>query len=164
MTIGLHFFIPHICHFFYTGRIFESQYFTPKNYEKHPKITTNCPKKCKICSFSRSIWKILHRTEFFYTGAACGACDKYEVCTFCWSHKYFLLPRTLSSHDIVAALRVAHELCPKNISQNVPEKYLFYMTHWHSCGLTCGLRIASPIDWHICVGVIYWCVASIPPR
>ena len=72
--------IPHICPFFYTGRIFESQYFTPKNYEKHPKITTNCPKKSKICSFSRSVWKILHRTEFVSTGTACGACDKYEVC------------------------------------------------------------------------------------
>ena len=45
----------------------------------HPKITTNFPKICKICSFSRSIWTILHRTEFFYTGTACGACDKYEV-------------------------------------------------------------------------------------
>ena len=47
--------------------------------KKHPKITTNSPKKCKICSFLRSIWKILHQTEFFYTGAGCGACDKYEV-------------------------------------------------------------------------------------
>ena len=28
--------IPHICHFFYTGRIFEFQSFTPKNYAKHP--------------------------------------------------------------------------------------------------------------------------------
>ena len=26
--------IPHICHFFYTGRNFERQYFTHKNYEK----------------------------------------------------------------------------------------------------------------------------------
>ena len=55
----------HICHFFYTGRIFESQYFTPTNYKKHPKVTTNCPQKCKICIFLRSIWKILHRTDFF---------------------------------------------------------------------------------------------------
>ena len=38
---------------------------TPKNYEKHPKTTANSPQKCKICSFSRSIRKILHRTEFF---------------------------------------------------------------------------------------------------
>ena len=76
--------IPHISHFFYTGRILESQYFTPINYEKHPKITTICTKKCKICSFLRLIWKILHRTEFFYTGAACGACDKYEVCLLYW--------------------------------------------------------------------------------
>ena len=70
--------IPHICHFFYTGRIFESQIFTPKNYAKHPKITTNTPKKCTTCSSSRSIWKILHRTEFFYTGTARGARDKYH--------------------------------------------------------------------------------------
>ena len=71
--------IPHICHFFYTGRIFKSQYSTPINYKKHPKITTYIPKKCKICIFLRSIWKILHWTEFVYTGTACGACDKYEV-------------------------------------------------------------------------------------
>ena len=57
--------IPHICHFFYNGRSFESWYFTPKNYEKHPKITAHSPKKCKICIFLRSIWKILHQTEFF---------------------------------------------------------------------------------------------------
>ena len=34
--------IPHICHFFYTGRNFEYKYFTPANYKKtHPKIITN---------------------------------------------------------------------------------------------------------------------------
>ena len=38
---------------------------TPKNYEKHPKNTTNRPQKCKICTYSRSIWKILHRTNVF---------------------------------------------------------------------------------------------------
>ena len=54
-------FIPHICHFFYTGRIFESQYFTPKNYEKHPQITTNCPKSAKYAVFCVQSGK-------FYTG------------------------------------------------------------------------------------------------
>ena len=29
--------------------------------------------------FLRSIWKILHLTEYFYTGTARGARDKYEV-------------------------------------------------------------------------------------
>ena len=29
--------------------------------------------------FFHSIWKSLHLTENFYTGTACGACDKYEV-------------------------------------------------------------------------------------
>ena len=29
--------------------------------------------------FFHSIWKNLHLTENFYTGNACGACDKYEV-------------------------------------------------------------------------------------
>ena len=55
----------HTCHFYYTGRIFYYQYFTPKNYEKHHKITTNSPKKCEMCIFLRPIWKILHRTDFF---------------------------------------------------------------------------------------------------
>ena len=29
--------------------------------------------------FFNSIWKNLHLTGNFYTGTACGACDKYEV-------------------------------------------------------------------------------------
>ena len=33
-----------------------------------------------MVKFSRSIWKNLHRAEKIYTGAACGACDKYQVC------------------------------------------------------------------------------------
>ena len=36
-------------------------------------------KKSNICIFFHSIWKNLHLTENFYTGTACGACDKYEV-------------------------------------------------------------------------------------
>merc|ERR1711989_271582 len=57
--------IPHICHFFYTGRIFESQTFTPKNYKIHPKITTNTPKKRKYALFLHFILKNLHLTYFF---------------------------------------------------------------------------------------------------
>ena len=52
----------------------------------HPKITKNTqklqqivPKSVKYAFFLRSILKILHRTDFFYTGTACGACTKYEV-------------------------------------------------------------------------------------
>ena len=30
--------------------------------------------------FFNSIWKNLHLTGNFYTGTACGVCDKYEVC------------------------------------------------------------------------------------
>ena len=45
-------------------------------------------------SFSRSILKILHRTESFYTGTACGACDKYEVwaCVFAEMENSFITP------------------------------------------------------------------------
>ena len=32
--------------------------------------------------FFNSIWKNLHLTGNFYTGTACGACDKYEVWIF----------------------------------------------------------------------------------
>ena len=34
-----------------------------------------------MVNFSRSTWKNLHRAEQIYTGAACGACDKYQVWT-----------------------------------------------------------------------------------
>ena len=35
-----------------------------------PKIPKIYPKNSKTCSFLRSIWKILHLTELFYTGTA----------------------------------------------------------------------------------------------
>ena len=33
-----------------------------------------------LYTVSSSIWKKLHQAEKIYTGTACGACDKYEVC------------------------------------------------------------------------------------
>ena len=70
--------IPDICHFLYTGRIFNYKILHPKI----PKNTQKYPKNSKIYSVSRSIWKILHLTELFYTGTARGARDKYQVCFF----------------------------------------------------------------------------------
>ena len=43
------------------------------------KNTKNVSVKVKYKHFFHSIWKNLHLTENFYTGIACGACDKYEV-------------------------------------------------------------------------------------
>ena len=72
-----------IFHFFYTGRIFEFQSCLPKNYAKHPKITTNTKycttKKCKICSSLHSIWKNFIPDRIFLTGTAWGTHDKYDV-------------------------------------------------------------------------------------
>ena len=43
--------------------------------------------------FSRSIWKILHLTEYFYTGTARGARNNYQVCTIpCNTMKYHAIP------------------------------------------------------------------------
>ena len=62
--------------------------FTQAGFSKtklHPKERLTAPKtlkmtlKSQIYAFLHSIWKNLHLTEFFYTGTACGACDKYEV-------------------------------------------------------------------------------------
>ena len=36
--------------------------------QKHPNITTNCTKKCKICVFLRSIWNF-SPDSFFFTQA-----------------------------------------------------------------------------------------------
>ena len=58
---------------------FNPNIFYTQKLQKHPQITTNSPQKCKRCIVLRSILKILHKTEFFHTGTACGACNKYEV-------------------------------------------------------------------------------------
>ena len=59
--------IPHICHFFYTDRIFENPNFTPKKTTKGTKSTKNVSEKVKYMHFFHSIWKNLHLTEIFYT-------------------------------------------------------------------------------------------------
>ena len=71
--------IPHICHFFYTSRIFENQILHPKKRLKAPKTLKKSLKSQIYAFFSHSIWKNLHLTENFYTGTACGACDEYAV-------------------------------------------------------------------------------------
>ena len=59
--------IPHICHFFYTNRIFENQNFTPKKTTKGTKNAKNVSEKVKYMHFFHSNWKNLHLTENFYT-------------------------------------------------------------------------------------------------
>ena len=46
--------------------------------------------KKKNFNFLRSIWKILHLSEFVYTDAICGVCDKYQVCALV-AHKFVYL-------------------------------------------------------------------------
>ena len=84
VTLGAYvWLIPHICHLFYTSRIFENQILHPKKTTKDTKNTKNVSEKVECMQFFfNSIWKNLHLTGNFYTGTACGACDKYEV----WSH------------------------------------------------------------------------------
>ena len=59
--------IPHICHFFYTDRIFENQILHPKKWLKVPKTLKMYLKKSNICIFSLNLEKftpdrkILHR-------------------------------------------------------------------------------------------------------
>ena len=54
--------------------------FTPKKPLKTPQNTKKIHESGKYMQFLRSIWKILHMTEYFYTGTARGARDNYEVC------------------------------------------------------------------------------------
>ena len=59
---------------------FRKPNFTPKKTTKGTKNTKNVSEKVKCMQFFfNSIWKNLHLTGNFYTGTACGACDKYEV-------------------------------------------------------------------------------------
>ena len=50
--------IPHICHFFYTGRIFENQILHPKKRLKAPKALKMSLKKSNICIFFTQSGKI----------------------------------------------------------------------------------------------------------
>ena len=50
--------IPHICHFFYTGRIFENQILHPKKQLKTPKTLKISLKKSNVCSFFTQSGKI----------------------------------------------------------------------------------------------------------
>ena len=59
--------IPHICHFFYTGRIHDNQILHPQKTTKGTKNTKNVSEKVKCMHFFHSIWKKLHLTENFYT-------------------------------------------------------------------------------------------------
>ena len=48
---------------------------------KLTKNTEKCPWKVKYMQFLCSIWKILHLTEYFYTGTAHSARNNYQVCS-----------------------------------------------------------------------------------
>ena len=50
--------IPHICHFFYTDRIFENQILHPKKRLKAPKTLKMSLKKSNICIFFTQSGKI----------------------------------------------------------------------------------------------------------
>ena len=63
------------------GQDFRKPNFTPKKTTKDTKNTKNFSEKVKCMQFFHPIWKNLHLTEIFYTGTACDACDKYEVCS-----------------------------------------------------------------------------------
>ena len=50
--------IPHICHFFYTDRIFENQILHPKKMTKGTKNTKNVSEKVKYMHFFTKFGKI----------------------------------------------------------------------------------------------------------
>ena len=60
--------IPHICHFFYTGRIFENQILHPKKRQKTPK-TLKMSLKSQIYAVFHSIWKKFTPDRIFFTQA-----------------------------------------------------------------------------------------------
>ena len=58
-------FIPHICHFFYTDRIFENQILHPKKRLKSPKTLKMSLKKSYICIFFTHSGKIYTWQKIF---------------------------------------------------------------------------------------------------
>ena len=57
--------IPHICHFFYTDRIFENQILHPKKRLKAPKTLKMSLKKSNICIFFTQSGKIYTWQKIF---------------------------------------------------------------------------------------------------
>ena len=57
--------IPYICHFFYTGRIFENQILHPKKRLKAPKTLKMSLKKSNICIFFTQSGKIYTWQKIF---------------------------------------------------------------------------------------------------
>ena len=57
--------IPHICHFFYTGRIFENQILHPKKRLKAPKTLKMSLKKSNICIFFTQSGKVYTWQKIF---------------------------------------------------------------------------------------------------
>ena len=70
--------IPHICHFFYTDRIFGNQILHPKKRLKAPKKLKMSLKKSNICIFSLNLEKFTPDRNFLHRHV-CGVCNKYEV-------------------------------------------------------------------------------------
>ena len=58
--------IPHICHFFYTDRIFENQILHPKKRLKAPKTLKMSLKKSNICIFSLNLEKFTPDRKFLH--------------------------------------------------------------------------------------------------
>ena len=58
-------FIPHICHFFYTGRILKTKFYTKKKQLKTPKTLKISLKKSNVCSFFPQSGKIYTWQKIF---------------------------------------------------------------------------------------------------
>ena len=57
-----------------------------QNYKLSVKLHLALHTVCQIIQLNGKVFafhlKKLHRAEKIYTGAACGACDKYQVCAY----------------------------------------------------------------------------------
>ena len=86
--------IPHICHFFYTGRIFEYQILHPKKRLKAPKTLKMSLKKSNICIFSLNLEKFTP-DKFFFTQTP----SVVSVTNMRYEHKSINLIRILVSFE-----------------------------------------------------------------
>ena len=95
--------------------------------------------------FLFSIWKILHLTEYFYTGTAHGARNNYQVCMatrapvqhkYKDSRKYLgvfrdkLIPKVSSVHHIITYSEAEAYLClPGKPTKLKYDDLEFWLTH-----------------------------------
>ena len=110
--------IPHICHFFYTGRIFENQILHPKKRLKAPKTLKMSLKKSNICIFSLNLEKFTPDRNFLHRH--CLWC-LWQIWGMLWASSLLFLQIVMKSCQKPVFLHYSHQHCERLLLGHLKE-------------------------------------------